>query len=369
MTAVSARRDARAAASGAPRLGVGCFPPMISQNPYQRLLYEALREQGVELIPDARLKLGWLVRNRGRLDVVHLHWPETFYRHGGRFSRPLSRVKLALFATRLLAARLLGSRLVWTVHQVSPHETTDRGLDRAAARMLARVCHALLVHDEPTAAAARTVLGARQVEIVPHASYVGVYPEGRGRESVRAELGVGPDDFVFLCFGLVRAYKDVDVLLDAFRALESESVRLVVAGRVFDDELAERLRALAADDPRILLRLGFVDDADVQPLFAAADASVVARRDGGTSGALMLALSLSLPPVAADTPTYRALVGDAGWLFDPADAASFTEALAAAAADPGRARALRPAALEAASRYRWADVAQATAAVFAGEAP
>jgi streptogramin lyase len=42
----------------------------------------------------------------------------------------------------------------------------------------------------------------------------------RVRAEVRAELGVGPETVVFLCFGHVRAYKRIDLLLDALAADE-----------------------------------------------------------------------------------------------------------------------------------------------------
>ena len=43
------------------------------------------------------------------------------------------------------------------------------------------------------------------------------------------------------------------------------------------------------------------------------------RGNGGTSGSLVLALSLGTPVIAADTPTYREITGDgaAAWLFEP----------------------------------------------------
>jgi glycosyltransferase involved in cell wall biosynthesis len=88
---------------------------------------------------------------------------------------------------------------------------------------------------------------------------------------------------------------------------------------------------------------------------------VLPRGDGGTSGSLVLALTLGVPVVAADAPSYRELVGEgaAGWLFRPGDAASLASALERAAREPAEARAEKArAAAEVAGSLDWAETAR-----------
>ena len=323
-------------------LRIASFPPPIPQNPYQRLLYEGLALEGVTLVDSSPLRVRWLVASRGRVDVLHFHWPEIYYRHRGANTRArvvLSWIRLALFTTRLAAARLLGYRIVWTVHQVSPHESPSPGLDHAGTWMLARMSHLLVANDRVTAVAAASRLGlARMPAVVPHGSYVGVYPPGRPRDEMRRELGIEPGALVFLSLGHLRRYKGLDLLLDAFAAT-AESVPdavLVVAGLPVDGSGAAEVAAAAAADARIKPLLGFVPDEGVAELFAAADAAVLPRADGGTSGALVLALSHGVPVVASDLPVYSELVSaaGAGWLFEPGDRAALSAALEEVAAEP-----------------------------------
>lgn len=298
-------------------------------NPYLDLLYGALAREGVPFEPDGRLTLGWLFRKRRCVRWLHIHWPQSLYRfsRGPRALRgTLSWLKVGLFASRLAVARALGYRLVWTIHQVLPHDGADR-LDLVAARLLARRADVLVAHDEDTAARATDVLDARKVVVVPHGSYAGVYPPGEGKEAARTELGAGAERLA-LCFGELRGYKDVGVLLDAFSRVRAQGV-LVVAGYPKDKGVAGALAAAAERDHRIRFRPGFVRNERVADLFAAADLAVVPRGDGGTSGSLILALSFGLPAVAANRSTYRELLADgaAGWLFDPGDPASLANAL------------------------------------------
>jgi glycosyltransferase involved in cell wall biosynthesis len=352
------------------RLRVACLSTA-PWNPYLRLLYDAVGAAGVDVVWGGRLSLRWLWRSRRSVRVLHVHWPESLYRFGrgpALLRRPLSWAKLALLALRLAAARALGYRLVWTVHQVRPHETTSRRLDAAGARVVAAFARALIVHDGSTAERVRRELRpARDPVVIPHGSYRGVYPPGRSRDEVARALDVAPGAFVFLCFGELRRYKGIQALLEAFAATGRDDVALIVAGNPKDPATAAALRQAAAADPRIRVRLGFVADDEVAELFELADAVVVARADGGTSGSLILALSLGRPVVAADTGVYRELANgsEPGWTFAPDDARSLREALVRAAGDRDGAAARGRYALEVAERLDWGPIGQATARVFA----
>ena len=333
-------------------------------NPYLRLLYGHLAAHGFETVENPMFSLRWLWRSRASVGFLHFHWPESLYRYGRGpvWLRPfLSRVKLALFAARLTAARTLGYGLVWTVHQVVPHESSDRALDRRGARLLARASHLLIAHDEWTAEQARSELaGHRKIAVVPHGSYIGVYPEGRARSEVRSELGLPQDSFVFLSFGELRAYKEIDLLLAAFSSASLPNARLVVAGNVKIPSVGSAVREASANDPRVLVLPGFVPEERVAELFHACDAAVLPRGEPGTSGSLILALSMGLPVVAADVPTTRELTrdGEAGWLFRPHDVSSLLAALERAGSDPSGARARGLRGFETAEKLEWTGIAR-----------
>ena len=208
---------------------------------------------------------------------------------------------------------------------------------------------------------ARSQLAAgSRIAVVPHGSYIGVYPEGRPRKDVRSELGVPQESFVFLCFGELRAYKEIDVLLKAFSALSLPQARLVVAGNPKIGGVASAVRAASVDNPRVVSLLEFVSEERVAELFHASDAAVSPRGDGGTSGSLVLALSMGLPVVAADVPTVRELTrdGEAGWLFRPHDLSSLRTALEHAGSDRADARARGRRAFAIANELEWTAIAR-----------
>jgi beta-1,4-mannosyltransferase len=309
------------------------------------------------------------VRNRRRVGLLHFHWPQGYWRPQLRRGVPGKAAEAAyllLFLVRLRVARFLGFRIAWTIHQVFPHERGAGRADNVGALALARACDVLLTHDRATASAAQAALGdaAGHLSIVAHGSYIGAYPPGRSRSEVRRELGLADDQLVFLHLGDIRAYKDVQRLLSAFRATDIEDVALVVAGSPVDDQSERAIREAAAADNRVRALLGFVPDAQISELYEAADIAVLARSDGGTSGSLILALSMGRPVVAADRPVYHELLyGEiAGWLFEAESTESLSGALERAArASAAERDAKGRAALARAKGLDWVGIGRRTA--------
>jgi glycosyltransferase involved in cell wall biosynthesis len=339
-------------------LTVAAFPRRLAGNPYCDLLYRGVEASGTQVVDSAELSLAWVVRNRGRVHVLHLHWPELYYR--GRGGRVTVR-SAAGFVAALVAARALGYRIVWTVHNALPHERRGLG-DRALRWVLCRTAR-LVVHAE----SARRLLphGGRDATVVPHGHYIDAYPHALDRDEARRRLGLGETDVVFLAFGQVRAYKGIPDLLEAFAALDVPNVRLVIAGGAMDSMLAASIRREAARDPRVVTHLAHVADEDVRGFFEAADWIVLPYRDVLTSGTALLALSCGRPLIAPRRGCLADLGDDEGVLgYEPDVPGALGAALAQATRlDPN---AWRPRALAAARRADWDDIALAYERVFVG---
>ena len=359
--------------TSSPTVGIVSHPAPLAQNPYQRLLYESLAPHGFRIEDDGDFKLGWLIRHRRRVGVVHFHWPWPYVIHRPSPKGPLTWIKCALFALRLAAARALGYVVVWTVHEVAPLYPQNPRVERIAARILARGSSVLIANDRDTAERAKAELGraADGIAVIPHPSFESAYAEGRPRAEVRAELGIPEDAFVVLLFGHVSHYKRIEWALDAFSAGAPENAYLVVAGLVIDEPVGEAVRAAAARDERIKAHLGFVPDEQVAELYGAADAALCPRQDGGTSGVIILAFSLGVPAIAARVPSYEAVTGGetAAWLFEPDRPESLAAALAAAAADPAEARRRGEAGRQLVAPLTWDATGSQTAALLMATRP
>jgi glycosyltransferase involved in cell wall biosynthesis len=267
--------------------------PADERAPYLRLLHGALSERDVEV-----LELGSVREATGpaRVDVVHLHWLE--YLLGGGRVRSLMRGLRLTAALRRLARS--STRLVWTVHNLRPHERRNPLVERLVTRSALRHADTVIAHSAYAARRMAETYGTeRPIEVVPHGNFVGFYPPPtRSREETRAELGLPAGAFTYLIFGQVRRYKRIPEAIAAFRTLASGDARLLVAGSVADDALRAELEEAAAGDSRVRLLPEHVPDERVAELHDAADACVLPYRQVFSSGALLLALSLGVPAVA-----------------------------------------------------------------------
>jgi glycosyltransferase involved in cell wall biosynthesis len=294
-------------------------------NPYQRLLRDALRPQGVaveflEGLPSA----GWLRARRREIGILHYHWLYGLY-----MARLRTPFQVAEFVSRFRLARRLGYRVVWTAHNVMPHRAAFRPLHAAIRRLMMREADAVIVHCE----AGRRELLRRfprrgPIFIVPHGHYQGVYPLTRTREDARSTLGLDSSRFVYLALGNIAAYKGLERFVEAFRRVAEDSDVALIAGRNRDAALVRRLEQAAAADPRIRLRAAFVPDEEMQLYLLAADVWVAPFERILTSGSVIAGLSYGLPVIAPDIGCLPELVkSDAGLIYESGNLDGLAQAL------------------------------------------
>lgn len=272
------------------------MPDSTRDNAYQRQLARALEALGVRVAvadPSGALPLLSAVRAHGPVHVLHLHWTHQLILGA---TRPRSIIKGMRFLFELAALRLRGVRIVWTAHNLVDHERRDPAMELFFGRLAVRLYTRIIVHcgaARSAVAAAYHISRPRQAKLrtIPHGHFIGSYADAMDRDAARARLGIETDGPVFAHFGQIRPYKGVFELLDAFGPLAAPTAELIIAGKPWNDRVAETLQERARRDPRIRLFLGFVPDDEVQLYMKAADAVVLPYRDILTSGSAMLAMS------------------------------------------------------------------------------
>ncbi len=245
-----------------------------------------------------------------------------------------------------------------TAHDVLPREPRPGQL--AAMRRVLRSVDAVVVHSEHGAARLRAEAGVapERIHVIPHGAFDHLARQAHERP-LPAELAAveGP---VILFFGLVRPYKGVDVLIEAFR--EVEGAELWIAG--MPRMSLEPLRELAARAPgtvRFVPR--YVVDAEIPALMRRADLVVLPYREIDQSGVLYTALAFGRPLVLSAVGGFPEIAErhGAAELVPPGDASALAARLRGLLADPRRRIALAEAAARAAAGpYSWDVVADRT---------
>ena len=207
-----------------------------------------------------------------------------------------------------------GGKFAWTVHNVMPHESTFHDLEVHLRQELADRADLVHIMCEATVDEIGDLyrLPPDRTLVLPHSSYIGVYPDAADRQISRDRLGVDPEDVVVLALGGIRPYKGLDRLLEAFeRAVRRERrLRLVVAGKTWPfaelDELSDAFRS----HPRVIANFNEILPTDLQHFYKASDVAVIPQRVVLNSGALLLAYTFGLPVIAPRSGCVAELLDD-----------------------------------------------------------
>jgi glycosyltransferase involved in cell wall biosynthesis len=352
---------------------VHVFPDYSGDNRYQTMLHSRLDSVGAyaEPVKDLTAHLQEQAAS-GDPGVVHLHWTAPILQNSaGPYSAKLA---LDAFTASLATFKAAGGRLVWTIHNVLPHDTRHRWAEIDLATLLADQADAIHVLSEATFEAVGDLypVDRAKVTTIGISSYLGEYPDWVSREGARERLGIMPEEKVLIALGGIRPYKGLDLLMDTFEPLarHDPTLRLLIAGRAGRQEGIAELRDRCAKSPRVIARFEHLPDDHLQLWMGAADLAVLPYRAVLNSSAFKLAESFGLPVVG---PRVGALTAEEGQahvrLFDPTEQGSLNLVLQAAirelVADPEGAAAARASSRAAAERYGPADMGDAYAAFIA----
>lgn len=307
------------------------LPDYRADNPYQELLVRGLAQEGVAVeFPQGYRRILPITRAvldcRRKPDVIHFHWLTPYARGGNLPSAFLYRAKLLL---DLALARLLGPRLVWTIHNLKPHESKWPRLDKWARRALFNLADRAIVHSQGAQSefCREYSCTPEKLAVIPHGHYRDVYGRPIDRNEARAALSLEQERKLFLFFGMIRPYKGVERLLRAWESIRPRDAMLLVAGNPVDDAMREEIGRLG-DQPGVKLMLRRIDDDEIPLLFSAADVAVFPFGGILTSGSVALAMSYDVPVIAPRLPGIaEILTGADDLLYNPKRADGLEQAI------------------------------------------
>ncbi len=147
--------------------------------------------------------------------------------------------------------------------------------------------------------------------VSPHPIYSN-FGEKLDRNEAAASLGLDHSKKTLLFFGLIREYKGLDILIEAFSKLDA-GYQLLIAGETYGS--FDRYRTLIDASPnkdRIHLFNRFIDDSEVNKYFSASDLCVLPYRTATQSGISSISYHFDLPMVTTSVGGLKEMIGDSG---------------------------------------------------------
>lgn len=239
-----------------------------------------------------------------------------------------SRHRLPFEKWFLRLARMRGILLVYTVHDLLPHDTGTRFQRefKRLYRLVDRViCHSAAASEQLQQ---RFGVNSGKISIIPHGPLFYEASDGE----LPAELG-DLQGRVVLWQGLIFPYKGIDSLLRAWKLHKDRGGvgTLVIAGTGAPALLTlieEETRRLGdAASVRLLFR--FLTPAELVGVYRRADVVVYPYKQITTSGALMTGIALGKAIVATDLPAFREIITHDvnGMLVPPSDDAALAHCI------------------------------------------
>lgn len=269
---------------------------------------------------------------------------------------------------RFVQAR--GVHIVHTVHNVLPQDTGEK--HRAAFQRVYRLSDRLICHGESARLRLTQEFGIdnKRISVIPHGP---LHEPGSaaGGLQLRERLGIHADECFFLCQGILRPYKGVPFLLEAWSraGFENGRARLAIVGNG-TPEIVNEIRAQVASlglRDTVLLDFRFVSLKELADYQNAADVLVYPYREITTSGALMTGVRYGKAILATEHPVFHEILrhGENALMAPYGDAHQFALELTHLGADAGLRRRLGQAAREAYSNHpEWPAIARRTEACY-----
>ena len=146
--------------------------------------------------------------------------------------------------------------------------------------------------------------------VIPHPLY-SHFGEKIDRREAEKQLGLAPGKRNILFFGLIREYKGLDILIEAFSGLGDE-YQLIIAGEPYGsfDKYASLIEKAGKD--RIHTFLRYIKDSEVSDFFSVSDVAVLPYRSATQSGISSVSYHFEVPMIVTDVGGLKETIGDKG---------------------------------------------------------
>lgn len=269
--------------------------------------------------------------------------------------------------------KLLGLKLVYTAHNVLPHEHSK--IDYFFNFVIYKTSDVIIVHSNyiKNKLAKMFKVSDKKIKVIPHGNFDLYLPERPiSKCNARETLNLSETDNVVLFFGYIREYKGLDLLLDAFQVARqsNKKLRLVIAGlpesRYLKEHYREKINRISYNG-EIISHLSFVPSEEVATYFTASDIVVLPYKNIDHSGIVHLAYSFGKPLIASNVGDFSETIahGQSGYLLEKNDPENLAITINKAFSDIESlenmgcfARKLSK------TKYSWSDIAKQTKEVY-----
>lgn len=258
---------------------------------------------------------------KSKVKVVHIQWLRFYLIDGLLFT---------------LFARLTGKKVIYTAHDVLPHDRTTL-INRLIFRLIYKSQNVIIVHTSflKNRLHKEFNVAKNKVHFIEHGVYNVADSKEITFELARYRYNLSKEDFVVLFFGRIAKYKGIELIASNINRFSNNNinVKLIIAGEVSKDYETEFYKYFKTiDTSNIIKRFGFIDNHEVEFLFKSSNVTVLPYKEASQSGVLFLSYAYGTPIIAPKIGGFSNYIiqNKTGFLYNPDVESSFFSAVSKA---------------------------------------
>ena len=199
------------------------------------------------------------------------------------------------------------SKTIGLIHNINPHE--KRFGDRFLTTFFTKRNDGFMVLSGDVEKDLKIFTNNPIVQ-TPHPLYDN-FGEPKSKKEAKKSLNLHPDFNYILFFGIIRKYKGLDILLNAFadQRIKDKKLKLLVAGEFYEDD-TEYLKIINDNhlNDDVIITKTFIPNSEVVNYFCAADLVVQPYRHATQSGVTQIAYHFNKPMLVTDVGGLKEMV-------------------------------------------------------------
>jgi hypothetical protein len=255
-------------------------------------------------------------------DVFHTHWPELLVWLCKRPYRGIEgRYFIWNFFNTIQRIKKSNGIIVWTVHNLSPHELdvkNDHLYKKVMNLLLSKIDRYFILTGggKPEVLTAYPMLKNVKSSITQHPSYQDVLERCPFDILQRKKAGISDNAWVCSLLGDLRPNKKADLAAKVFVKLDFKKYHLILGGGI-SESYKKQLNDIIEGRSNFITDYGYLTDDRMSMYYSMTDALAFPSTDYFNSGTIYTALSLDIPVIAARTPTNEDIQKKVGskWLY------------------------------------------------------
>lgn len=252
------------------------------------------------------IKVGREIRKKNPDIVIFTYWMSFFAPCFAKIARVIKRNR--------------NTKCIGLIHNMIPHEKSL--LDKLFPPCFVKAMDGFVALSKSVLDDVKSLDNQNKPKcFVPHPLY-DHFGDILDRNETLKHLNLDPNYRYFLFFGLVRAYKGLDLLIDAFadERLRKYPVKLMVAGEFYDDPkpYLEQIDKNGLEDV-IIVNNQYISDDNVKYYFNVADMVVQPYKSATQSGVTQIAYHFEKPMLVTNVGGLGEIIpnGKVGYVVDP----------------------------------------------------